>query len=235
MNTKYICFLPCCGTKTPSGYVAEGAHGIGPAELPNTWDDLKAGRSKMQYCLSDESPETSALYLYTGSPYQTFFHLRDQISKMILSGNMELIIISAGYGILKGLEPIKNYDAVLSHDVARLWKEGNLTGIIADFLLNRSPEYVYGFFAGTPRFNASVSNYRYFFTEGLRLAKGRGLLTRKSGCFFRSSGRGVKAILGGLGRAFLDLIDCDFDEAFVVGVERQGKKYGQVQIGFDTL
>ncbi len=231
---KVICFIPCCGSKAATGKVAAPAKHLGKADLPNTWANLSRGREEMGYCMDRGSLKTSALYLYTGSPYEAFAAQKDEIAKLLQDSNFRLIIISAGYGILDALEPACRYDAVLQGKVAAHWKKQNLSGIIADLLLKERPTKVYGFFAGTSAWSAQGSKYRYFFSEGVRTAIEKGLQA-EAGCFYRAEGYGVKAILGGLGRTFSELLEYGFDDGYVQNVKRNMRKDGGVLIGFEQI
>ena len=110
-----------------------------------------------------------------------------------------------------------------------------LAEVIADLLLKEEPERVYGFFAGAREWSKGGSKYRYFFTEGAKIALQNGLSPRSCGCFYRMEGRGVRAILGALGRAFVELLRHGFDEAYMEEVGKNGGADGSVRVGFNDL
>ncbi len=232
---KILCFIPCCGSKYPSGEIIKPERKINVQDLSNTWNNLEMGRNTMKYCIEDFSPQTSALYLYTGSPYQAFRSNYNKIEDLVKSGRMRLIIISAGYGIVDAFEPINNYDAQLVGQVASKWKEFGLSNSIAEIIIKENPESVYGFFAGQDNWSNPSSKYRYFFTEGLKLAIKSGFKPKISGCFYREEGRGVKAILNSLGRVFRDLILSDFNDSFIIDLTEVGRWDGNVKIRFDEI
>lgn len=234
-ENKVICFIPCCGSKYASGNIIKPESILSNQDLPNTWNDLLKGRKEVQYCIEPTSPRTSAIELYIGSPYNVFLPYKRKILDLIHSGRLRLIIISAGYGIVDALEPIHNYDEMMKGTVASHWKEANLANIIADFLLQEKPTRVFGFFAGESYWQTSSSSYRYFFTDGVKTALRKGLDTELNGCFYRMEGRGVKAILGSLGRAFNELLKSDFDDSYVKIIYENGRYDGNVKIGFNKI
>jgi len=234
-QNEIICFIPCCGSKYASGDIIKPEHILSVQDLPNTWNNLLGGRDLMQYCIEHTSPKTSAIDLYTGSPYNVFLPDKKEIVELIQSARLRLIIISAGYGIVDALEPINDYDAMMKGKVATNWRNANLTNVIADLLLQEQPTRIYGFFAGGSNWQTSSSSYRYFFTEGVKNALRKGLNTELNGCFYRIEGRGVKAILGSLGRTFKELLKSDFSDSYVNKVYENGRYDGNVKIGFDKI
>lgn len=233
-DQKVVCVIPCCGSKAATGKVVAPVKCLAEEDLPNTWANLSSGREGMGYCMDQGSQKTSALYLYTGSPYEAFAAQKDEIARLLQDDSFRLIIISAGYGVLDALEPAYQYNAVLQGKVAVHWKKQNLSGIIADLLLNERPKKIYGFFAGTSAWSTQGSKYRYFFTEGVKTALEKGLQA-EAGCFYRAEGYGVKAILGGLGRTFKGLLEYEFDDGYVQNVKRNRRKDGGVIIGFEEI
>jgi len=232
---KVICFIPCCGSKYASGKIIKPEHILSEKDLPNTWHNLLEGRKGMQYCINFKSPKTSAINLYTGSPYEVLSPYKKEIIELIQRGKLRLIIISAGYGIIDALEPIHSYDEMMKGRVASHWKNANLTGVIADLLMQERPTRIFGFFAGESYWSTSRSKYRYFFTEGVKTALANGLDVKLCGCFYRVEGRGVKAILGSLGRTFIELLKTDFDNSYVENIYKNSRWDGNVKIGFERI
>lgn len=231
---KVVCFIPYCGSKRASGIIIKPERNLSQADLPHTFNELSAGRDGMGYCFDRASTRTSALYLYTGSPYEAFARYKDKITRLIQPGRLRLLIISAGYGILDALEPALHYDAEMKGEVATHWRKHRLTDVIADLLLQEKPTRVYGFFAGSGDWASVGAKYRYFFTEGVKKAMQNGLHT-EAGCFYRMDGMGVKAILGGLGRTFAELMESGFDDNYVHGVYQNCRQDGNVKIGFEWI
>ncbi|MCD6493730.1 MAG: N-glycosylase/DNA lyase, partial [Archaeoglobaceae archaeon] len=234
-RNKVVCFIPCCGSKYASGEIIKPEHTLSNNDLPNTWQNLLEGRKGMQHCIDFATPKTSAINLYTGSPYEVFSPYKEEIIESIQTGKLRLIIISAGYGIVDALEPIQSYDAKMEGKIALHWRNMDLTDVIADLLMQERPARVYGFFAGKSYWSTPGAKYRYFFTEGVKTALINGLDTELCGCFYRIEGRGVKAILGSLGRTFIELLKTDFDDSYVKDIYKNGRWDGNVKIGFEWI
>jgi len=234
-NGKIVCFIPCCGGKYASGNIRKPEHVLSIRDLPNTWGDLLEGREEMRYCIESASPKTSAIELYAGSLYNVLSPHKEEIIESIQRNRLRLIIVSAGYGIVDALEPIHNYDAMMKGKVASHWKNSNLTNVIADLLLQERPMRVYGFFAGESRWSTPGSKYRYFFSEGVKTALRKGLDSKLSGCFYQVEGRGVKAILGSIGRTFVELMKSNFKDLYIEDIRENGRRDGNVEIGFDKF
>ncbi len=229
---KVICFIPCCGSKRATGKIILPEHYLNREEIPNTWNDLFQGRTGVEYCLDKNSSKTSALYLYTGSPYEVLD--KEGIINLLNEKHFRLLIISAGYGLLDAFEPALDYDEQLQGKAASHWREKNLSGIIAELLIKENPSRVYGFFAGTTTWSKPGSKYRYFYTEGVKEALRNGLKA-EAGCFYRMEGFGVKAILGGLGRTFSEFMKSGFEDNYVQSIYKDGRQDGNVKIGFDKI
>jgi len=189
----------------------------------------------MKNCIFRDSPKASALNLYSGAFYKPLEPHKDEILKNIFSGRLRLMILSAGYGLLDALEPIHDYEAVMMRENARHWKNSHLTQVISELILYEKPAHVYGFFAGKGGWGFGGSKYRFFFTSGLKHAMGEGYKSGLSGCFYRKEGRGVNAILGSLGKTFIEFMKTGFDESYVYEIERRGRKWDNVVIGFERV
>ena len=233
--SRDVCFFPCCSRKYASGQIVGQGVGLSQDDLPNTWNLLLQGRNGMNQCVDLPSPPTSAIRLYTGAPYNSFRQYIPDIIQRILSGQLRVIIISAGYGIVDAFEPLNAYNAVMQGEVASHWRNSGLVDAISDLLLTIKPKKVFGFFAGETYWPTSSSKYRYFFTEGLKAAIGRGLDIEVGGCFYRKDGRGVQAILGALGRTFVGLRNSDFNAQFATNIQMNDRVDGNVIVGFERI
>jgi len=236
MKSQVICFIPCCASKNPSGRIEDHGLGLSEADLLSKWSQLIACRRGASWCLNSSSPLTSAINLYTGSPYDIIN--KSIIIQNIRAGRLRLIIISAGYGIVDAFEPIHEYEAVMKGRTATYWRECGLVDIISEYLLSSDimkPLKVFGFFAGDVNWSTTGSKYRYFFTEGLRTAKKKGLRPQLSGCFYRQSGQGVKAILGALGRTFMNFVNYNFNDQFAIDIQQKARRDGNIIISFDKI
>jgi len=232
---QIVCFLPCCAKKFASGRIVGQQSSITRQDLPNTWNLLIEGRNGMRQCFNFSSPQTSAIYLYIGAPYSSFQPYIPNIIHKISQGQLRVIIISAGYGIVDAFEPLHSYDAAMKGAIASYWKNSGLINIISDLLLTIRPSKVFGFFAGESHWLTPGSKYRYFFTEGLKMALNQGLDIELGGCFYRVSGKGVKAILGALGQTFVNLVNSGFSSQFAIKIQNNPQIYGNVSISFDRI
>lgn len=234
-----VCFIPCCSRKAASGEIAEYRNPISEREKSGYLIRLKEARNKLRELANSENydihffentPVTSALYLYRGAFYRQL--KLGEISKQIQAGKLRLFIVSAGYGLVDAFEPIGGYDGKLQGKIARFWKANNLEEVISDMLLSLKPSHVYGFFAGSEVWARPGAKYRYFFVEGLKRALENGLDMTLAGCFYRASGRGTTQILGSLGRTLKDFTASWFSKSFVYDVERNSRIDGTVVISF---
>ena len=238
MRPHIFCFIPCCKSKFPSGHIEGEGERLTEEVLPNTWNLLVRGRSEMHRIADNmgsvyidfNSPETSAIHLYRG-PMYTQFNLNNILQES-QAGSLRLFIISAWYGIVNAFEPLHQYEAKMQGRIATHWRSYNLDKIICDLLLTLRPSAAFGFFAGNEYRHDSSAKYRYFFARGLNEALNEGLDALLSGCFYRLSGLGSAAILGALGRTFMDFLRSRFSEEFVLDIARNGRIDRNVVIGF---
>lgn len=233
-SQRMICFMPCCSKKKPSGKIVTPIQQITDIDVPNTWQNLISGRNGMDYCINKTTEKTSALYMYIGSPYETFVDYIEKIINLIHKGHLLLYIISAGYGIIDALEPIYNYNEMLKGKVAQHWKNNGLDKIIADILIVKKPSSVIGFFTGMETWYPSASTYRFFYSEGVKTALRNGLKANV-GCLYRREGFGAKAILNALGHAFVELLENDLSFEKTSNLYEDGKIENGVNICFENL
>jgi len=238
LKPSVVCFIPCCKSKSASGRIEADRKDLTENDLPKSWHLLSKGRNEMNK-IADEidnvdidisSPKTSAIHLYRGALYKQFSLYN--ILREIQDNRLRLFIISAWYGIVDAYEPLHKYEAKMQGKAATHWRNNKLDKIICDLLLNLKPSSVFGFFAGNEYWSSSGAKYRYFFTSGLNEALTDGLDTQLSGCFYRLSGHGSTAILGALGRTFMDFLRSRFNKDFVSDINRNKRIDGKVVVGF---
>lgn len=219
MSKGTICFIPCCGSKIPSG---SKDRNFTPwyHDMNISRTKLLKGREKMKPYIIESSPLTDALSLYTGNFYRPLD--KKYIFEKISTGDLRVFVLSAGYGVVDSFEPIYDYDAIMNGFVARVWKDAGLVDIISEIILKYSPEKVFGFFAGEEEWSGGASKYRYFYSEGVKKALSQGLIVSESGCFYRAEGRGVGPILSLLGLCFNEAISSDFSSDFVESIIEKG-------------
>ena len=133
------------------------------------------------------------------------------------------------------LDAAHDYDVKMSGKIASSWRASGLSEIIAELIEHEQAENVFGFFAGQNIWNQAGSKYRFFFTEGVRLALGNGYQPILAGCFYRTTGLGVVAIMKALGSVFEDLHKSSFDSEFCQKALSVGYAYGNVNIRFEQL
>jgi DNA-(apurinic or apyrimidinic site) lyase len=234
---KVICFIPCCLGKDASGNIIKPERILSVRELPNTWNSLLEGRKKMQYCIEINTPKTTAINLYTGKFYIPLSGHINEIIKLIQSNRLSVIIISAGCGIVDALKPIHKYDAKMQGKIAINWKRAGLSNIIAEVILNQNPKHVYGFFGGESDWYKSSSKYRYFFTEGLKIALKNGFKSDISGCFYNIEGGGFPDFkkLKNLGKIFIEFMNSNFDDSYVKNIYKNGRWDRNIKFRFDKI
>ncbi|ACB84397.1 DUF7664 domain-containing protein [Natranaerobius thermophilus] len=226
-----VCVIPCCKSKKPSGDLVKPERSIKPQDIPETWGQLRNGRKGMEYSIDFGTSLTTAIHLYTGHFYKPLFSIKEQIINKIQKGEISILIISAGYGILNALEPIHNYDELMKGRVASWWKKNRLENVLSEYLLKKQPDKVYGFFAGGENWNFNSSSYRFFYTEGVKIALRKGLKS-DVGCFYRKEGMGASSILGVLGHTMKKFLEYEFDDNFVKDVMQHDRKEKGIVIGY---
>ena len=185
------------------------------------------------------SPLTTAIHLYNGFLYNSASDLRDLTIESIQSDRIDVFIISAGYGIVSALELLHDYEAEMKGAIADYWLKNDLTGIIADLLVQKKPQYVLGFFSGMSEWETQGSKYRYFFENGVKDALDNGLEPKSAGCFHNRQGFGAENILGALGRTYAEFIrrlsSGGPDEQWIEQIRTQGSRDSGVIVGFNRL
>lgn len=234
MGVPVICFVPCCSRKTDYGHIVDRPYRWPPLELEETWAKLEVARSGMKDCVDRGSGSVPALHLYAGYFYSVP-GLKETAERLIRSGLLRLFIISAGYGILDAFELARKYDAKMEGQVATYWRNQGLADTIAEVCLRLEPSRVYGFFAGTPSWSGAGAKYRYFFTAGVRKALEHGLKVKRAGCFYCAEGRGVGAILGGLGECFRDIVSAEFEKDHPGVAVTDDLNYRGIRVGYEEI
>lgn len=229
-----VVFIPCSKAQKASGTIVGQGVSLSQADLQNTWDSLVQGRKQRVGCKINNTPLTSAIYLYKGhlyGPLQPNIPLK---LKEIEQGRLRIIIISPCYGIVDAREPLHAYDCEMKGKIATAWRNNGLVGIISNLLLTLKPKKVFGYFSGPPTWGKNHSTYRYFFTEGLKNARQNGLNIQCGGCFYRVAGPGFPT-LRALGRTLVDHNNSGLNCAFAKNIPPNGRINGNVTIRFDPL
>ncbi|RKY16100.1 MAG: hypothetical protein DRP63_06055 [Planctomycetota bacterium] len=239
---QVLCFIPCSARKQVTPQTVPVQRCVDQRDLPRFWAHLKRTRELLMErgILQRAGPAAPAFWLYRGCFYCPLHESAELLLNLIKEGVLRLLVISGGYGLIDVTEPIRPYNAVLSvqrqgnaTSTARLWREAGLHEMIAEVISTNKPKRVFGFFAGDVAWSRSNSKYRCFFTEGVRIARQRGIHL-EGGCFYRLKGRGATAINDTLGRTLIHIAR----QSFSVDVARHfmsGEMVGSIEIGFEPL
>lgn len=231
-QAKVVVFLPCCGSKDPSGRLLL-QNTKGTFLPPASAELLDRARIKYQFNIDKASRLTSSFCLYTGSLYQAIS--RHPVEEAILKNELRLFILSAGYGVLDARESIHDYDEEMKGKVARYWRDAGLVDVIVNLIDAIKPSQVYGFFSGERYWSNPSSKYRYFFTESILQSVRRMGSIQSAGCFYRKEGYGVKPILSALGETFDECFTHGFNSKITDEIENVNRRYGKVVVGFDRF
>ena len=210
-----LCFIPCCKKKTATPDRRSPAPTLTAKRIPGTWRGLQAGRRGMSACIEANARPCIALRQYDGGFYNAEGSFRDDIARSLNAGRLDLYILSAGYGIVHALDPIRPYEAEMKGRVAAHWRDAGLSATIAELICVSRARRVLGFLAGPTHWSGAHAKYRYFFTEGVKAAAEQGAELDTAACFHRESGRGTHAITGALGRSLLRGLHSDFSSRFL--------------------
>ena len=229
-----LCFIPCSKRKT----AAQDRHAETPvltaARVPETWSRLQSGRKTMSACVEENSQPCRALRQYDGGFYNAEASLRNDLLRSLHADRLDLYILSAGYGVVHALDPIRPYEAEMKGSIATTWRNLGLPEVIAELIRVSRARRVFGFFAGRDVWSGAHAKYRYFFTEGVKAAISRGAMLDTAACFYLATGRGTPAITGALGRALLHGLRADFSPGFMAEYAA-GHADGGVVIRAETL
>ena len=229
-----LCFIPCCKSKTAAPGRDAAKPTLTAERIPETWQRLQAGRKRMSACIEQNSGPCRALLQYDGWLYNAEASFREEIARSLAAGRLDLYILSAGYGIVHALDPIRPYEAEMKGRVAGIWKDTDLPDVIAELIRFSGARRVFGFFAGPADWRGSHAKYRYFFTDGVKTAASNGATFDTAACFYRYAGRGTGAITGALGRTLLRGLREDFSPRFLAE-HAEGRADGSVVIKSETL
>ena len=188
----------------------------------------------MSSCLEQDMRPCAALRQYDGGLYNSDPEFREVVERHLESGRLDLYILSAGYGLVHALDPIRPYEAEMKGRVATFWRDAGLTAVISELVRNSRSRQVFGFFAGPSHWSGAHAKYRYFFTEGVNEAVAMGATVDTVACFYREEGRGTNAITGALGRTLLRGIRAEFSSGFLDEYVT-GRPDGNVVIRSDTI
>jgi hypothetical protein len=198
---KVFVFLPCCKSKksnfTPNFPTTSMRNFLNP----NQWQNLQNARGGVAIANipgtnAPHGSSTVGLYLYHGNLWHHIMPIRQALDTQIQSDNLQIFILSGWYGVLHAHEEAQDYTGNLQGQVANYWRNNHLERIISDIIVTGQPDCVLGYFTGDKKWHNQDAMYRYFFTEGVKHARGNNHLnnppyTGRAGCFY---GYGLPAL-----------------------------------------
>ena len=229
-----LCFIPCCKSKATIPDCHGETRVLTENRIPETWQRLHEGRMSMSSYIVENTRPCRALQQYNGALYTAEPSLRDDFACALRANRLDCYILSAGYGVVHAFDPIRPYEAEMKGRVATMWREVGLAKVIAELIHVSRARRVFGFFAGPDRWSGCHAKYRYFFSEGVRVAASSGAVFDTAVCFYRHAGHGSRAINGALGRALLRGLHSDFSPRFLAKYEG-GRPDGSVIIRSEAL
>ena len=233
-HPETLCFIPCCKSKTAYSDRRFLRPTLTSKCIPETWQNLHAARKMMSACIEANTRPCNALHQYDGGLYRSDVGFRDEVTRCINSVRLDLYIVSAGYGLVHALDPIRPYEAEMKGKVATFWRSAGLVEVISELIRVSRAERVFGFFAGPSHWSGAHAKYRYFFTEGVKAAVAKGTRIGAAACFYRETGQGTKAITGALGRTLLRGARSNFSSRFLAEHE-MGRTDGNIVIRSDRI
>ena len=103
---KTYIFLPCCQTKQATGN-PPGTTSMQAFLDATHWTLLNIGRRNVaRIGVKFTGNPTAALHLYTGRLWSALENILPQLRSAMNAGYLEIFIVSAGYGVLHGLEDV---------------------------------------------------------------------------------------------------------------------------------
>lgn len=146
MRSPVLIVTQCCAKKREVELFRDMDQSVLNVVSPRYAHTLMKGRELLEQNVYGGRSVT-ALSLYNGFEYKVLD--RWLVKERYLKGEIDFIIISAGYGIVHAFERIRAYDAVMKGHVLRLWLSLGLPEIIANYAFRSSATIVYGFLSKT--------------------------------------------------------------------------------------
>ncbi len=160
MTEKELIMIPCSGRKTPEGFHSSEGRQIKGDLQPSDARKLEKLRKKVadSFNISLDSPEQSLLPAYKRYSGNLYKKISEQAWKELDNReDVELVIISALYGVIYWDEPIIHYDIELTDPIKsrrRLntwWKKKGLTEILSNYIEGEKYDVVRSFLSGNYR------------------------------------------------------------------------------------
>lgn len=99
-----LCFVPCCKSKVE--YIGSPRDPtLNKRRIPETWVRLLAARVRMSGCVEGGSARGPALSVYDGGVFKSEPGFREEVTRHLNAGHVDLYVLSAGYGVIHALDP----------------------------------------------------------------------------------------------------------------------------------
>lgn len=163
MSRKTLILIPCCSSKSPGGVLKYDRDSCIVNYLsPDMGDKLMALRRQVAAAFKEtlgldvgvECPEARIEYMKAYRRYRGNLYSRITESswkKLNNSQNLNLLIVSAFYGVVKHDETIRNYNRTMNRDkiegrlLKTWWRKHGLCDIILDYIITNKVKVVHDF------------------------------------------------------------------------------------------
>jgi hypothetical protein len=208
---------------------------------PQIWTFLNNARQNINAVgVTFAGTPTAAIYLYHGRLlWARIAGILPQLVSDVRNGNLEIFILSAGYGVIHCFESGQEYNGELQGRIASYWiDQYSLDNIISNIILKNKPDQVYGYLTG-PDQKLRSYQYRYTFCEGVRIARAKGF-GGLAGCFGVISGIGSSGVSPYLADILIRHHGQGFNYQWAINSANwpspgDGLRGGSGQIGFQIL
>ena len=116
------------------------------SRIPRTRSIVERGRCLFQQHVYGTKPVT-ALSLYVGHEYRALD--KQLVYRRLAQGSLDLLIISACYGVVHGPEKASEYELAMDRRVASTWLKLGLPQVLEEYVARLRPRRVYGLFTKT--------------------------------------------------------------------------------------
>lgn len=147
-DRKILLLMPCCANKNDNPELFSRERTVYDFITNNAKKLLIEGRKKCSKNIVEDSKEISALTRYDGYLYTQDLSFKERIKKEIFENEVHVLILSAGYGVLRPEERIKNYNVRIDETYS-CWIKNKLPEVIQDYIIIQKITHVFGVFAKT--------------------------------------------------------------------------------------
>jgi len=203
---RVLMLLPCCKRKSDLEKFPCAEKVVIDYLSDEKKQRLLGARKKFRACIRSGITPIHALNRYDGKLYNSSPMFKQQILDSMNESKLDLLIVSAGLGVVHAFEKIPDYDLEMKNKIADQWIDAGLPSIIEDLMIRNNYNRVFGFFAITTGY-AKVFQQIDF--------KGSGI---NAGFFYVPSGSGGSSSITPkkLGKAVSSMIENNFQTKKVV-------------------